>query len=42
MAADARSFPIVGFGASAGGLEAFRAVLCFLPEDAGMAYVPLM
>lgn len=33
------SFPIVGIGASAGGLEAFREVLRFLPADTGMAYV---
>ena len=33
------SFPIVGIGASAGGLEAFREVLRFLPDNAGMAYV---
>src|SRR5450432_3086729 len=31
--------PIVGIGASAGGLEAFREVLRFLPDDTGMAYV---
>ena len=33
------SFPIVGIGASAGGLEAFTEVLRFLPSDTGMAYV---
>jgi two-component system, chemotaxis family, CheB/CheR fusion protein len=33
------AFPIVGIGASAGGLEAFREVLRFLPADTGMAYV---
>lgn len=33
------SFPIVGIGASAGGLEAFRRLLGSLPEDTGMAYV---
>jgi two-component system, chemotaxis family, CheB/CheR fusion protein len=33
------SFPIVGIGASAGGLEAFTEVLRFLPVDTGMAYV---
>jgi two-component system CheB/CheR fusion protein len=32
-------FPIVGIGASAGGLEAFRQLLGALPNDAGMAYV---
>jgi two-component system, chemotaxis family, CheB/CheR fusion protein len=33
------SFPIVGIGASAGGLEAFKELLTSLPEKAGMAYV---
>jgi len=33
------SFPIVGIGASAGGLEAFRRLLGALPNDTGMAYV---
>lgn len=33
------SFPIVGIGASAGGLEAFTEILRFLPSDTGMAYV---
>jgi chemotaxis response regulator CheB len=32
-------FPIVGVGASAGGLEAFRALLEFLPVDTGLAFV---
>jgi two-component system CheB/CheR fusion protein len=32
-------FPIVGIGASAGGLEAFSELLQTLPEDTGMAYV---
>jgi two-component system, chemotaxis family, CheB/CheR fusion protein len=31
--------PIVGIGASAGGLEAFRRLLGRLPPDAGLAYV---
>jgi len=35
----AESFPIVGIGASAGGLEAFKELLASLPENAGMAYV---
>jgi two-component system, chemotaxis family, CheB/CheR fusion protein len=34
-----RPFPIVGIGASAGGLEAFRQLLRALPPDTGMAYV---
>jgi two-component system CheB/CheR fusion protein len=33
------SFPVVGVGASAGGLEAFSALLLGLPEDTGMAFV---
>jgi two-component system CheB/CheR fusion protein len=32
-------FPIVGIGASAGGLDAFRQLLEALPADTGMAYV---
>ena len=32
-------FPIVGVGASAGGLEAFTALLNHLPADSGMAFV---
>jgi two-component system CheB/CheR fusion protein len=32
-------FPIVGIGASAGGLEAFSELLRYLPEKTGMAYV---
>jgi two-component system CheB/CheR fusion protein len=34
-----QSFPIVGVGASAGGLEAFTAFLKPLPPDSGMAFV---
>jgi two-component system, chemotaxis family, CheB/CheR fusion protein len=33
------SFPVVGIGASAGGLEAFAALLSALPSDTGMAFV---
>lgn len=33
------SFPIVGVGASAGGLEAFTELLQHLPPDTGMAFV---
>ncbi len=33
------SFPIVGIGASAGGLEAFRLLLQSLPADTGAAFV---
>ena len=36
---DGTSFPIVGVGASAGGLEAFTQLLRALPADAGMAFV---
>ena len=34
-----RGFPIVGIGASAGGLDAFKALLAALPSDTGMAFV---
>lgn len=34
-----RNFPIVGVGASAGGLEAFSELLRHLPTDTGMAFV---
>jgi len=37
--APAKPFPIVGIGASAGGLEAFTAFLRALPPDTGMAFV---
>jgi len=33
------SFPVVGIGASAGGLEAFKHLLKHLPNDTGMAFV---
>ncbi|HEU5380410.1 MAG TPA: chemotaxis protein CheB [Ktedonobacteraceae bacterium] len=39
MASEHNAFPIVGIGASAGGLAAFRELLRELPADAGMAYV---
>jgi two-component system CheB/CheR fusion protein len=32
-------FPVVGIGASAGGLEAFRKLLQAIPQKSGMAYV---
>lgn len=35
----AKQFPIVGIGASAGGLEAFTALLEHLPSDTGMGFV---
>jgi two-component system CheB/CheR fusion protein len=33
------SLPIVGIGASAGGLESFSQLLARIPADTGMAYV---
>ncbi len=38
-AATHQDFPIVGIGASAGGLDAFREFLSAIDEDSGMAYV---
>ncbi len=35
----ANLFPVVGIGASAGGLEAFQRLLKAIPADSGMAYV---
>jgi two-component system, chemotaxis family, CheB/CheR fusion protein len=35
----ADSFPVVGFGASAGGLDAFRRLLAVLPAGTGMAFI---
>ena len=35
----AESFPVVGLGASAGGLDAFRRLLDELPADSGMAFI---
>lgn len=32
-------FPVVGVGASAGGLEAFKKLIKAVPEDSGMAYI---
>lgn len=32
-------FPVVGIGASAGGLDAFKRLLKAIPEDSGMAYI---
>jgi len=39
LAPDVVPFPIVGVGASAGGLEAFTQLLKSLPEDTGMGFV---
>jgi two-component system CheB/CheR fusion protein len=38
-AKDIKSFPIVGIGGSAGGMEAFSIILENLPADLGMAYI---
>lgn len=38
-AADTGSFPVVGIGASAGGLEALRQLFGHLPADSGIAFV---
>ncbi len=35
----ANIFPVVGIGASAGGLDAFKKLLKAIPENSGMAYV---
>ncbi len=32
-------FPVVGIGASAGGLEAFKRLIKAIPEDSGMAFI---
>ncbi len=32
-------FPVIGIGASAGGLDAFKKLIKAIPEDSGMAYV---
>ena len=37
--AKSQTFPVVGIGASAGGLEAFRQLLEHLPIDTGMAFI---
>ena len=38
-ASTSAAFPVVGVGASAGGLDAFTALLKALPADTGMAFV---
>ena len=35
----ANHFPVVGIGASAGGLDAFKKLIKVIPENSGMAYV---
>lgn len=37
--ATVQNFPVVGIGASAGGLDAFKRLLKVIPESSGMAYV---
>ena len=37
--AEGKSLPVVGIGASAGGLEAFTGLLSHLPDDTGLAFV---
>jgi two-component system CheB/CheR fusion protein len=39
MASNSNHFPIIGVGASAGGLEAFTELLHALPKNTGMAFV---
>lgn len=38
-AGEANDFPVVGIGASAGGLDAFRRLLKSMPDDAGIAFI---
>ena len=38
-ALSSNKFPVVGIGASAGGLEAFKKLVAAIPEKSGMAYV---
>ncbi len=35
----AEQFPVIGIGASAGGLEAFNSLFSKMPEDTGMAFI---
>ncbi len=39
LPASVQNFPIVGIGASAGGLDAFKRLLKAIPDNSGMAYV---
>lgn len=39
LAADGQRFPVVGIGASAGGLDAFKKLFGAMPVDSGMAFV---
>jgi two-component system CheB/CheR fusion protein len=42
QAPDSSAFPIVGIGASAGGLEAFTQLITALPADTGMGFVVIL
>ena len=39
---DASDFPVVGIGASAGGLDAFHSFFAEMPSDCGMAFVVIL
>jgi chemotaxis response regulator CheB len=39
VSGNARMFPVVGIGSSAGGLEALKKLLTATPPDSGMAFV---
>ena len=39
LAKSTNQFPVIGIGASAGGLDAFKKFLKAIPEDSGMAFV---
>jgi two-component system CheB/CheR fusion protein len=39
---NAAEFPIVGIGASAGGIEAFHSFFEHMPADCGMAFVMIL
>ena len=34
-----KNFPVVGIGASAGGIESFKKFVAAIPEDSGMAFI---
>src|ERR1700704_4659001 len=41
-AMSASDFPIIGIGASAGGIDAFHAFFTHMPADSGMAFVMIL